>query len=676
MICVYVVILRHTRITLTHARQSMFRFCIFPITYRLLAGLMAFSIAASSQAQTKRPVPYPVMPPPQFEKAIANGTRTTTGKPGPNYWTNTAEYTIRAILSPNTKQLRGVEMIRYHNNSPDTLRQIIVHLRQNLNKAGVVRNRPQKLTGGVILTDVRLNDAPLIESVSRDDGGYTLDGTRLYLPLDTPLLPRDEASLAFSWHFEVPEAGAPRMGQDGDVFFLGYWYPQIAVYDDVNGWTADPYMGNGEFYMDYGTYDVSLTVPEGWLVGATGELQNPEAVYSDQTRARLDMAAGTRAIVHVVEDVDRKPGLSTNDSPSDSLTWHFLAEHVRDFAFATSAHYLMDATTATVGDRDGDGTDDTAMIYAFHRPEAVSWERSAEFAQYSIEYLSKMFMPYPYPHMTTAEGVIGGGMEYPMITHIGGARNDRRLFGVTFHEIGHMWFPMVVGQNEKAFTWMDEGLTTYNTNEGTADFWNVNGWDLKRQYYYMIAGSGHEVVPMRHGDRYPVDGPSRTIASYSKPAVALHALRGLFGQEKFMAAYREYARRWAFKHPQPYDLFNTFDDVLGEDLGWFWTTMFSTTWTLDQAIGNVEETPFGPVVTIEDHGLSPFPVLLRITYADGKVVDKRVTVRVWLSGARETKLRLDPGTLSRLEIDPDDYLPDVDRTNNVWEPPDATSLGR
>ncbi|RMF58477.1 MAG: M1 family peptidase, partial [Bacteroidetes bacterium] len=474
----------------------------------------------------------------------------------------------------------------------------------------------------------------------------------------------------FAWSFEVPEAGAPRMGQDGEVFFLAYWYPQFAVYDDVNGWKADPYMGNGEFYMDYGTYDVHLTVPEGWLVGATGVLQNPEEVLSEQTRARLAMLDDTHengAIIHIVEEGDREAGRSTATDPEGMLTWHFRAENVRDFAFGTSDRYVWDATTARVGDRDGDGTDDVALIHAFYRPGTPSWDRSAEFARFSVEHLSEMIMPYPYPHMTTVEGLIGGGMEFPMITLIGGTRNDQSLFSVTYHEIGHMWFPMVVGQDEKQYTWMDEGLTSFNTNEGRAAFWQDDVWDPGRQSYYFIAGSGREVEPMRHADEYPVGSPARVIASYNKPAVALHALRGLVGQERFFAAYREYARRWAYKHPQPYDLFNTFEDVLGQDLDWFWTSMFYTTWTLDQAVEAVEETAEGVQVTVQDRGLVPMPAPVRVTYADGTVVEETVPVDVWLCGETATTLRFKPGTVSRVEIDPGRYLPDVDRTNNVWE---------
>ena len=629
-----------------------------------LVLLLVFSFDAS--AQSRRPIPYPVMPTPQFEQAIDKGTRTTTGHPGPNYWTNTADYTIQVSLSPETKRLRGTETIRYHNNSPDELRFVLIHLRQNLHKENAMRNRFVPITGGMEVSEVKAGGRTLPEGTSGNTAGYRSRGTLMQVVLPEPIPSGGVADLELAWSFEVPERGAPRMGQDGEVFYLAYWYPQVAVYDDVTGWEADQYMGNGEFYMGYGNYDVAITVPEGWVIGATGALQNPEAVLSETTRSRLAQAAQTRETVSIVGEDERAAGVSTATSDTGTLTWRFQADDVRDFAFGASNHYVWDATTATVGDRDGDGQDDTAMIHAFYRPGTASWNRSAEFAQFSIEHLSKTIMPYPYPHMTTVEGLIGGGMEYPMITLIGGARNDRSLFGVTYHEISHMWFPMIVGQDEKQYTWMDEGLTSFNTNEGASEFWEEDSWNPARQGYYRLAGSSLEVESMRHADDYPDGTPARGIAGYSKPAVALHALRGMIGKDRFRPIYQDYARRWAFKHPQPYDLFNTFEDHLGEDLDWFWRTMFYETWTLDQAVASVEQSGEQVRITIADQGLSPMPAPVRVTYEDGHTAEQVVPVETWLNGEREAILTFNPGAVTRVEIDPGRFFPDVDRENNVW----------
>lgn len=624
----------------------------------LISGLLF--VALPVMAQSTRPVPYPVIEDVRFEQALENGTRSPDGRPGPNYWMNDATYDIDAVLSPSTRMVRATETIRYTNNSPDGLTTLVVHLRQNLHQAGVVRNRAQVLTEGMEISSFTLDGAPYVESSSRREPGYSINGTRMTIRPADPVAPGETVTLSFTWSFEVPEAGAPRIGTDGEMFFVGYWYPQMAVYDDVKGWTADPYMGNGEFYMGYADYNVSITAPEGWLVSATGELMNAGDVVTDEVRRRLNEARVSEDVVHVVTADER--GSATRTSETGALTWRFMANQVRDFSFASSDQYVWDATHATVG-----GVQGTSMIHAFYRPDREVWQRSAEFARYSIEFLSTLMdLPYPWPHMTTIEGVVGGGMEFPMMTHIGGARSDQGLFGVTFHEIGHMWFPMIVGENEKNFTWMDEGLTSFNTSEATIDFWQADAWSPESQSYYFIAGTGDEVEPMRHGDRYPLDTPARGIASYNKPAVALHALRSMVGNDAFYRAYHEYARRWAFKHPQPYDLFNTFNDVLGQDLDWFWTTMFFETWTLDQAIGDVASSAQGVTVRIDDLGLSPFPSPVRVTYADGRTEDREVPVTTWLGGARQAELSFPAGDVVRVEIDPSKALPDVQRENNVW----------
>jgi hypothetical protein len=422
--------------------------------------------------------------------------------------------------------------------------------------------------------------------------------------------------------------------------------------------------------MGYSTYDVSLTVPQPWVVGATGVLQNPDAVLGDQTLARIEAAhANPEYIVRIVDEEDRYR--ATRASESGSLTWRFKAENVRDFAWGGSASYLWDMTVATTAAGGGSEPAATADINAFWRPEASTWIRSAEYAKYSIEYLSETFFPYPYPHMTTMEGIIGGGMEYPMMTLIGGRGSDRSLFGVTFHEIGHMYFPMIVGQDEKDDTWMDEGLTSFNTSEASGPFWNDDTvWSPSRQSYYRIAGTPQERISRQHADEFPYGTSARGTAAYNKPAVSLHALRGLLGEELFYEAFREYAVRWSFKHPEPHDLFNTFEDVTGLDLDWFWTTQFYTTWTLDHAIKGVIDGENGVTVVVEDKGLSTYPVPIRVTYTDGSVEEAEMSVDAWLSGEREQRVKLRAGKVSRVEIDPGMYLPDVDRSNNVWVPRD------
>lgn len=615
-----------------------------------------------------RPVPYPVIPLPAFERAIQNDTRTPTGEPGPRYWANRARYDLEATVSPLTAMLRGTGTAVYINNSPDSLRHVYIHLRQNLHAPGAVRNRPQELTGGVHVSRVAAQGRPLVEQPASSGAGYTIDGTVMDLWLPEPIAPRDSAHFEFAWSFEIPDAGAPRMGQDGEVFYLGYWYPQFAVYDDVHGWVAEQYQGDGEFYMDYADYDVAVTVPEGYLVAATGELENPGEVLSTQTHRRLDNVTSQDEIYSIVGEDDRAAGLSTASSSTGTLTWRFQAEDVRDFAFGTSDAYVWDATLAETADGG------MAHIHTMYRPTESAWERSAEFARFSIEFLSDMLVPYPYPQMTVVEGIIGGGMEYPMITLIGGERTPRSLFGTTLHEISHMWTPMLTGHNEKHYAWMDEGLTSYNTKEGSAVFWSEDVWNPDTERYYGYAGTGDEVESMRHADQYPYGTGARSVASYNKPAVALRALEWVLGEETFDRAYREYFRRWAYKHPYPYDLFNTFEDLAGKDLDWFWTSLFYETWTLDHAVASVRSNGDEVVVTVDDLGLTPMPVPVSVTYRDGRTESQIVPVDVWLSGDRTATLTFPSGNVAHVEIDPDEYLPDVDRTNNIWKA-DSSEVG-
>jgi aminopeptidase N len=268
--------------------------------------------------------------------------------------------------------------------------------------------------------------------------------------------------------------------------------------------------------------------------------------------------------------------------------------------------------------------------------------------------------------MTAVQGIIGGGMEYPMMTLIGGGRNAERLFGVTYHELGHMWFPMLVGQDEKAFTWMDEGLTSFNTAEGGTVFWKKDQWTNEQNGYLTTVRAGVEEPSMRHGDKYLSDW-ARGTASYDKPASVLHALRGMVGNELFYEAFREYARRWTNRHPMPWDLFNTFEDVIGTDLDWFWTSWLYEAWPLDQAITGVSVGANESVqVTVQDRGLVPMPTPVQVTYADGRVENGVVPVGHWLSDNREAMLSFPAGEVKEAVIDAGGFFPDVNRDNNMW----------
>lgn len=630
--------------------------------------------APAAPPEPTRTLPYPVFETKAFARAVERGTRTRTGVPGPNYWQQFARYRIDAELVPTTSQINGRETVRYFNNSPDTLKTVWVFLNQNLFASTSPRTQSVPVTGGTEILRLAVGGQALAK---RDTGvAYSVDGTLMRVGLPRALVPHDSVDFDIAWAFQLPPDGAPREGTTGDVFMVAYWYPQLAVYDDVTGWQIDPYLGNAEFYMGYADYDVNVSVPQGWLVGATGELTNPNDILSPQTRDRLAESRRSKSVVRVVREQDRGAGntRATRTGFDGVLTWRFRARNVRDFDWGASAKFLWDATVAVVGDRDRDGRPDTTAINTLYRPEARrwSWERSAEFERNAVEFLSNYLWPYPWAQMTALEGPVScTGMEYPMLTCIGGPRDTLSLFSVQVHETGHMWFPMQVGSDERRFAWQDEGLTRFNQAQGM--HWYFNGYDrekISRDAYLALARTDSEVPLMRHGDQYPFGTPAYTIATYDKMATNLVALRAMLGDDTFITSYRTYGLRWLQKHPTQYDFFNSFNSLAGRDLSWFWRTWWYETWTLDQAIGSVSVLADTLRVTIDDRGLAMMPVRLAITRADGRVERLIVPVDVWLTGTRHHTVAI-PGaaTITAIEIDPEQAFPDIDRSNNRWTKP-------
>ncbi|HEX6812277.1 MAG TPA: M1 family metallopeptidase [Planctomycetota bacterium] len=620
----------------------------FPLWLTALAVGQAPPVAA-------RIVPYPIDLSPGFQAAIEKGTRTTTGRPGPKYWTNYAAYSLTAELDPVAARLTGRAVMTYHNRSPGALQHLFVHLYQNLMKAGAQRTRTVTATPGLEIADIRIDGKK-----PRTEGRETVMAVRL----PEPLAPGAKATLEIDYAFTVPVAGtAPRMGHEKeDVYYLGYWYPQFAVYDDVNGWVADEHRGNGEFYMGYADYDLAITVPVGYLVRATGELQNADEVLTQKARDALAAASTSHEIVHVIDKQDLEAGNATAPSASGKLTWKFRAENVRDAAVSIARTYLWDATHAVIADKEGPGKPGKAMIHAVYETNAGDWVRGARYAQHTIEYMSAHVHPYPWPHMTACEGIIRGGMEYPMMTIVGG----RQPAGTIAHELIHMWFPMLVGNNEKRYAWQDEGLTDYWTTLCRGDFTgNKSGVQRAILGYAHTVSRGGDVACMRHADTYGAEDFG--FASYDKPAAILHQLQALLGDEKFFAAFRRYAADWAWKHPYPHDFFRTFSDVAGRDLEPYFRTWFFEAWRLDHAVGAVESKDGRTLVTIEDRGRAVHPAVVEVTYRDERKERQTVAEGAWWTGTR-TVLTFGPDVVA-VQIDPDTASLDWDRKNNAWSLP-------
>ncbi len=646
------------------------------VTATILVGTLVPTPALGQNGVTPdRPIPGPVVPPPFYRTAIQRGTRTADGRPGPTYWQPHTRYQIEARLEPETGQISGQARIQWQNESPHTLNGVIVNLYQNLHAPGAVRNEAQEVTGGVTLTRVTVAGSPVSAGSLADGPGYAVDGTLMAVRPPDQIEPGDTLELEVDWTFVVPQNGAGRMGHsDREVYFLAYWFPKMAVLDDLRGWDAEPYMAGAEFYDGFGDYRVSLDVPAGWTVMATGELLNADEVLSPQVRDRLAAAASADTIVRVASAEELGAGTVTTAPPSGRLVYHFAADTVRDFTWTASNVQTWDATSAVVPDRDGDGADDRVLIHAFWRAHrAPLWDGQALFGKHAIEHHSRYTgFAYPWPHMTSVEGsdIIDGGMEFPMLTLIGGYQGQEAasLYNVTSHELAHMWIPMIVGTNERRHAWMDEGSTTFLEDQGRPEYWpGTDAHASERESYLMAARTEMEKPLMTHGDLYG-PGFQYGVASYPKPATLLLTLRGLLGDETFERAYRSFIADWAFKHPSPWDLFNAVEREAGEDLDWFWNTWYYETWALDQAVADVEQGASGPVITVEDRGFAPMPVLLRVETTDGGVLEREVGVEAWLSGETSVTVSLpaDVGRVVRVEIDPEFRFPDVDRSNNTW----------
>ncbi len=626
-----------------------------------------------------RPIPAPVVPSRGFQRAIQAGTRTSTGEPGDRYWQQWVDYDIDARVDESAKTLRGSERITYHNRSPYRLSGLVFNILQNYHAPGVERKRSAPVTGGATIDRVSFEGTEIEGGVGQNRPGWSVEGTLMYVTLPRPVVPNGIVELEVEWTFPIPERGASaRMGHTGDeLLYLAYWFPQVAVFDDVIGWHADPFRGNAEFYSDFGSYRVTIDAPEGWLVMSTGTLENPDDVLAPDVAERLWRAESSDTVVHVVaHEVD---GSATADSPTGRLQWEFAADSVRDVAFAVMRNHAWDAARAEVGDRNGDGRAEYARVDAFWRASASRYDDAWRYAQHSVEFLSEFTgLAYPWPHMSVFEGagIIGGGMEYPMMTLVGSyeTRSDTALYGVIAHEIAHMWVPMTLNSNERRYAWLDEGTTSFNDNAASAAFYpERDAWSGSRDGYLQAVMGGWDAPIMRWSDMHR-SGDAYSIASYSKPAEVLRTLRHLLGEETFMEAYHAFYDRWAFRHPYPWDLFNTFEDVAGRELDWFWRAWYHESsqegeWYLDRAVSAVERLPGGETrITIADEGWIPMPVPLRITRADGEVLERTIPVDRWLTGADRATMVVPEGSpVQKVVIDPDALYPELDRSNDVWQ---------
>lgn len=601
-------------------------------------------------------------------KAYEKGTRSYDGKPGPNYWTNHADYKIQAELYPEKREVKGTVHIKYYNESPDSLRILVIRLYQDFLKKGNPRSTRVDLSDE---TDGTKIDTMIINGVGVNfksrDARITRRGSNMILGnLAQKIAPKGSADIMIKWSVIIPKETRIRMGAYNDsTFYVAYWYPQIAVYDDVDGWDMINYDGGSlEFYNDKNNFDVEITVPKNYLVWGSGLYQNLEEVLKPELLARYKQAWTADEIIKIVTPEDLKNGTTIGNGKK---TWKFKGENIPDFNWATSSGYLWDATTAEVDDTGRRVLTDTAY------PEKTkTYHEVALFAKLSVQQLSvdQPGYPFPYPKITTFNGETegGGGMESPMMTNNGISGRGGQA-GVTLHEIAHTYFPFLMGINERKYAWMDEGWATFFTSANHMNVIEGGTGDSYEGNFRMVgAMMGNETdFPLITLSSNTPTSQNYGFNSYTKASTAYYFLKEVLGEDMFKKALLEYINRWNGKHPLPYDFFNTFNDVAKEDLSWFWNPWFIESGYPDLSIKSVKPTKNGTEIVIEKVGNVPTPVDLEITYFDDTKEKIYHKTSVWKSGVKEIQTSVKTKKeVKRVEL-LDDRSPDGKLKNNVWE---------
>ncbi|MDX2194439.1 MAG: M1 family metallopeptidase [Gemmatimonadales bacterium] len=644
-----------------------------------------------------------------------NEQRTADGRPGPKYWQQQVDYVIRATLDTVAHVLDATERVTYHNNAPTPLEYLWFQLDQNIDAPGSRANAaapalpkqlspqarrflaPEPFDGGYRISRVAVvtpvpNGKPRVTAAE-----HVINGTMMKVLLPTPLAPGRTVQVEIDFHYPIPEQSRNGRGvrervQDGWMYEQAQWFPRAAVFDDVNGWQTDQFLGQGEFYLNFGDYDVSLTVPHDHVVQATGVLQNPEAVLTAEQRRRLAaaLAGDTPQFVLRADEVGQPGSRPPGTAP---LTWRFVARNVRDFAWVSSRAYVWDAA----GFRYGPGKPLVELHSLYPREAMPLWDKvSTRAIAQTMRTYGRMAFEYPYPKAVNVHGPVFG-MEYPMIAFCGARPApdgsytpalERALISVTIHEVGHNWFPMIVASDERQWTWMDEGVNTF------LQYYAEKDWDPA---YPTQRGPAKNIVPyMKDPDQVPLMTESDLIHrqfgnnGYAKPAAGLVMLREqVLGPALFDQAFQRYARAWSFRHPQPQDFFRSLRDGGGETLNWFWRGWFYTTHANDQAVTSVEMQDADSLVgttargsryariTVENRGGLVMPLHLEIGFADGTTERVKLPVDVWRRNERSFTYGFFTGkVVTSVVVDPDEAFADVNREDNRWSarpaPPPAS----
>lgn len=648
---------------------------LFPIVFLGLAATPALAQYQPRETFAPRPLTQAV-----------NAYRSADGLPGPQYWQNKADYQIHATLQPDQPAISGDEVITYTNNSPDRLSELWLQLDQNIYKtdsrSGFANGKARDGT-----TDGFVLDSVSIGSRKAASISYTVSDTRMRIALPTPLAAKGgQVKLHIRYHFTIPGEWGGRMGwgkaKAGPVYEIAQWYPRMAVYDDIRGWDTLPYLAQ-EFYLEYGNFDYWVTAPSAMLVAGSGELVNPQEVLTSEQQGRLKKARASDKTVTIrsVPEIDDPKSRPKKDG---TLTWHYQMKNSRDAVFAASAAFAWDAARINLP------AGKSALAMSFYPAEsqgAERWGRSTEYLKDAVERFSARWYPYPWPVAVNIAGPDDlAGMEYPGLLFDGIGDKTKDLFWVTAHEIGHTWFPMVVGFDERRDAWMDEGFNTFIDVYESDDF-NHGEYAPKRDVEYAPGGGNpvDEIIEvLKDREAPPILSRADTViekyrhpVTYFKSALGLVLLREqILGPERFDAAFRQFTAAWAFKHPKPDDFFRAMESSAGEDLSWWWRGWYDNNWTLDLAIDKIApatdekdkdskaKEPKGTAITIGSHDKLVMPVTLRVDFADGGHRDYRLPAESWIRQAATT-IVVEPGKkVVQATLDPDHKLPDQNRDND------------
>jgi len=605
-------------------------------------------------------------------------TRTVSGKPSQNYWQNRADYQLHATLNEGAQDtiITGDVAITYINNSPDELEYLWLQLDQNLFKPDSRGAATTPVTGdrfdvkgfsrgGIRITAVNITYKGQTYSVNP-----LITDARMQLRLNKALGAKgDKILIKIEYNFSIPLYGADRMGRkkfnQGYVYEIAQWYPRMCVYDDVEGWNTLPYMGLGEFYCEYGDFDYYITAPGDMVVVGSGDLQNAADVLTPTQLKRLADAKNSDKTVMLI--TEKEVGDKSTRLGKEALTWHFKMENSRDIAWAASKAFIWDAARVNLPS----GRKAIAMsAYPKESAGNDAWGRSTEYLKNSMEIYSKKYFEYPWNSAVNVSGV-ALGMEYPGIIFCLSNYKNGKLWGDVTHEIGHNWFPMIVGSNERKYMWQDEGFNTFINDYAAKEF--NNG-----EYFDASELNAQSVLLQYKGSKDPLMTPPEAIGLndygqyYVKTALGLKILRNtVLGADRFDYAFNQYIKNWAMKHPTPYDFFRAMNNAAGEDLNWFWKEWFFTTWKLDQAVESVkyenDDSTNGALITIVNKGKMAMPVDLKITLTNGRYETIQLPVSIWQRGGVWTFKFPSKLPVKNVLIDPDGQLPDVDLRNNEWK---------